>query len=55
MKCIAHEKYRQSASANKEKVTKHCRMSVPVPPKIIDRGEHRRGESATRGWCGICQ
>lgn len=55
MKYVTREKYRQSAFANKEKVMKRCHMcaSVPaVPPKFIDRGQCRRGESATRGWRG---
>lgn len=54
MKYVTSEKYRQSAFANKEKMTKrHMCVSVPaVPPKFIDRGQCRRGESATRGWRG---
>lgn len=42
MKSVRVQKYGQSASANKEKVTKRYRTTRRVPPKFIDPREGQR-------------
>lgn len=42
MKNVRVQKYRQSASANKEKVMKRYSTTRHVPPKFIDPREGRR-------------